>query len=487
MQLYEKSASELHDMLRSKECSAVEITNSVFERIEQVEDRVEAYITLTKEEAVQTARLVDEKLAKGEELPLLAGIPVGVKDNLATKGVQTTSASKMLEGFLPPYDATVVAKIKESLAVIPGKLNLDEFAMGSSCQTSYYRKTKNPWDLTRVPGGSSGGSAAALAAGEAILAFGTDTGGSIRQPGAYCHVIGMKPTYGSVSRYGLFALSSSMDQVGPMGKTVRDTAMLLSVMSGHDPMDATSSERGLGDLLSGLNNSIKGLKIGLPKEYFCEGIDPEILQAAHSAAKELEAQGAELVEVSLPSTPYAMPIYNVLGNMEAASNLARFDGVRYGFRAEGASGFSDMFVKTRSEGMGYEVKRRVILGNLVLTEGKKHDFYRRAKYAQAMMGREFDEAFEKCDVLLSPATPRVAFKVDAPIDEHMKKYANDMFLTPSNIAGIPSLSIPCGITKAGLPIGMQLCGPMFSDGLLLNVAQIYENIYGGFNKMPELK
>ncbi len=487
MQLYTLSASQLHDMLRNKECSAVEIANSVFERIEQVEDKVEAYITLTKEGALETARLVDEKLAKGEELPLLAGIPVGVKDNLATKGVQTTSASKMLEGFLPPYDATVVSKIKESMAVIPGKLNLDEFAMGSSCQTSYYKKTKNPWDLTRVPGGSSGGSSAALAAGEAILAFGTDTGGSIRQPGAFCHVIGMKPSYGSVSRYGLFALSSSMDQIGPMGKTVRDTAMFLSVISGYDPMDATSSERDLGDLLGGLDNSIKGLKIGLPKEYFCEGIDPQILDAAYRAAKELEAQGAVLVEVSLPSTPYAMPIYNVLGNMEAASNLARYDGVRYGFRAADVKSFGEMFEKTRTEGMGDEVKKRVLLGNLVLTEGRKHDYYRRAKYAQAMMIREFDEAFEQCDVLLSPATPRVAFEIHAPADEHMKKFANDMFLTPSNIAGIPSLSVPCGITKEGLPMGLQLCGPMFSDGLLLNVAQIYENIYGGFNKMPELK
>ena len=278
-----------------------------------------------------------------------------------------------------------------------------------------------------------------------------------------------------------------MDQIGPMGKTVRDTAMLLSVMSGHDPMDATSSERDLGDLLGGLNNSIKGLRIGLPKEYFCEGVDPQILDAAHKAAKELEAQGAVLVEVSLPSTPYAIPIYNVLGNMEAASNLARYDGVRYGFRAADVSSYSEMFEKTRTEGMGDEVKKRVLLGNLVLTEGRKHDYYRRAKYAQAMMIREFDEAFEQCDVLLSPATPRVAFEINAPIDEHMKKFANDMFLTPSNIAGIPSLSVPCGITKAGLPMGLQLCGPMFSDGLLLNVAQIYENIYGGFNKMPELK
>ena len=485
MNLYEKTASELSSMLKNKEISSVELTQSVFDRIDSVEDKVNAYVTLNKEQALETAKVVDEKRAKGEELSEFAGIPMGIKDNISTKGLRTTCASKMLENYVPPFNATVMNKLNDAGAVITGKLNMDEYAMGSSTENSFFGATKNPFDLDRIPGGSSGGSAAAVAACEAVVSLGSDTGGSIRQPAAYCGVVGLKPTYGAVSRFGLVAFASSLDQIGPLGKSVEDVAMVQSIINGHDRMDATSAYRDYTDLRANLNSDVKGLKIGLPKEYFCEGIDPEVKDKIHSAVKELEKQGAVIKEIELPSTDYALSAYYIISSAEASSNLARFDGVRYGYRAENYDGLIDMYERTRSEGFGDEVKRRIMLGTFVLSSGFYDAYYGKAKLLQRRISAEFNNAFSDVDVIAAPTVPTTAFKIGENIGDPLKMYATDICTVTVNIAGLPAVSVPCGFDSKNLPVGLQLIGNKFTEQKLLNTAYAYEKIYGGF-KMPNL-
>ena len=472
-------------MLKNKEISSVELTKTVFDRIKAVDDKVHAYVTLNEEQALKTAAEIDEKRANGEQLSDLAGIPVGVKDNISTKGLKTTCSSKMLHNYVPPFNATVVDKLNDAGSVITGKLNLDEYAMGSSTETSYFGTTKNPFDLDRVPGGSSGGSAAAVAAGEAVVSLGSDTGGSIRQPAAYCGIVGLKPTYGAVSRYGLVAFASSLDQIGSMGKCVKDVAMLQSVINGHDKMDATSAYREYTDLAANLKSDVKGLKIGLPKEYFGLGVVPEIKDAVMNAVKDLEKQGAIIKEIELPSTDYALSAYYVLSSAEASSNLARFDGVRYGFRAENYDSLIDMYEKTRSEGFGDEVKRRIMLGTFVLSSGFYDAYYKKAKLLQRRILNEFNNAFADVDVIAAPTTPTTSFKVGENIGDPLKMYTSDICTVTVNIAGLPAVSVPCGKDSKGLPIGLQLIGNKFEEQTILNTAYAYENICGKF-EMPKL-
>lgn len=487
MALYEKTAAELSKLLKNKECTAVEITNSVFERIEQTEDKVGAYITLQKENAVKKAEEVDAKIAKGETLSKLAGIPIGIKDNIVTKGILTTSASKMLHNFIPPYDATVINKIYANDMIVTGKLNMDEFAMGSSTETSYFKKTHNPHDLTRVPGGSSGGSAASVAAGSAVVALGSDTGGSIRQPAALCGVYGLKPTYGTVSRYGLIAFASSLDQIGPMGRCTEDIAMLYDVIKGYDIMEATSIKKEYINFAENLKGDVKGLRIGIPKEFFVEGIDDEVRDTVMAEIEKFKSAGAEVVEVSLPSTKYGLSDYYIIACAEASSNLARFDGIRYGYRTENFDNITELYTKTRSEGFGEEVKRRILLGTFVLSAKFYDAYYKRAKLLQQRIQDEFKAVFEKCDVLMTPTSPCVAFKLGDKIDDPLKMYAADALTVTTNIAGVPALSIPCGTGEAGLPIGLQIIGPKFSEEVLFKVSEYYEKNIGKAAKIADVK
>lgn len=477
MRPYEMTAAALASALRSKELSAVEIAKDILKRIEEKEKDVDAFLTVTADEMLKEAAAVDEKIKNGEELAPLAGIPVAVKDNICTKGVKTTCASRMLENFVSPYDATVIQKLKAQNVLFPGKLNMDEFAMGGSCENSYFKATKNPWDVSRVPGGSSGGSAAAVAACEAPLSLGSDTGGSVRCPAAYCGVVGLKPTYGAVSRFGLVAFASSLDQIGPMGRTVEDTAMLFQAICGADKAhDATSKEY----TFHGYENSVKGRRFGLPKEYFGSGVSDEVKNAVRKAAEELKAQGAELVEVSLPSTDYALAAYYIISSAEASSNLARYDGVKYGFSTGRDGSVEDMYLATRSEGFGKEVKRRIMLGTYVLSSGYYDAYYKRAKLLQKQIGAEFNKAFEQCDALIAPVTPTTAFKLGEKINDPLQMYAADICTVPVNIAGLPAISVPCGKGADGMPIGMQLIGPKFSEEMLFAAASCYEEAQGGF-------
>lgn len=487
MEMYQYTATELSAMLREKKCSAVEITNSVLNRIQDTEEKVNAYITVTEELALEKAKEVDEKLARGEQLSELAGIPIAIKDNICTKGVKTTCASRMLENFVPPYDATVIEKLKACDYVPLGKVNMDEFAMGSSTETSYFKKTCNPNNLKHVPGGSSGGSAACVSAGEAVLSLGSDTGGSIRLPAAYCGVVGLKPTYSSVSRYGLVAFASSLDQIGPMGRSVSDVAMLYSAICGRDNRDATSAVREYPDFKANLKADIAGKVIGLPKEYFGDGISQKVKDSVLAAARELEKQGAVLKEISLPSTDYALNAYYIISSAEASSNLARFDGVRYGYRTKEYDGLVDMYEKTRSEGFGDEVKRRILLGTFVLSSGYYDAYYKRAKLLQRRIMEEFDREFENCQMILTPIAPDTAFELGENIGDPLKMYATDICTTTVNIAGLPAISIPCGRDDKNLPIGVQLIGPKFSEQTLLNAAYAYEQLAGGFNHIPEVR
>ncbi|WP_124099090.1 Asp-tRNA(Asn)/Glu-tRNA(Gln) amidotransferase subunit GatA [Ruminococcus sp. Marseille-P6503] len=485
MELFEKSAYELSQMMKKKEVSSVELTKSVFERIRAVEPKIDAYVTLNEENALKAAEEVDVKRAEGEELSELAGIPIGIKDNISTKGLKTTCSSKMLENYVPPFNATVMNRVYENGMVVTGKLNMDEFAMGSSTENSYFKPTRNPHDADRIPGGSSGGSAAAVAACEAIVSLGSDTGGSIRQPASYCGVVGLKPTYGAVSRYGLVAFASSLDQIGPLGRTVRDVAMLQSVINGHDRMDATSAYRNYADLSAGLKSGVDGLKIGLPKEYFGKGIDDEVKSGVLNAVKALEAQGAVVKEISLPSADYALSSYYIISSAEASSNLARFDGVRYGFRAEEYDGLTDMYEKTRSEGFGDEVKRRIMLGTFVLSSGFYDAYYKKAKLLQRRISEEFSQAFSDVDIIATPTVPTTAFRIGENTDDPLKMYATDICTVTVNIAGLPAISVPCGKDSRKLPIGLQLIGGKFTEQRLLNTAYTYEQLVGGFS-MPEL-
>ena len=476
MELYEMSAHELSKMLSEKKCSSEELTKSVLDRTAETDEKVGAYITLCGDEAIKKAREVDEKRGK-ETLHPMAGIPIGIKDNISTKGILTTCASKMLYNYVPPFDAFVMNKVKSADMVVLGKLNMDEFAMGSSTETSYFKKTHNPHNLDCVPGGSSGGSAAAVAAGSAVISLGSDTGGSIRMPASYCGIVGLKPTYGSVSRYGLVAFASSLDQIGPLARNVTDAAMLYSLICGHDPMDATSQNREYPDFTHLLNSDVKGLKIGIPAEYFGDGVDESVKTTVMNAVKELEKNGAEIVNVSLPSTKYALNAYYIISSAEASSNLARFDGVKYGYRTENYSDLTDMYEKTRSEGFGDEVKRRIMLGTFVLSSGFFDAYYKKAKLVAMDIVKEFNAAFEKCDVIATPATPGTAFKIGENIGDPTKMYAADICTVTVNIAGLPAISIPCGKIN-DMPIGLQFIGKKFSEQTLLNSAYAVEKIFG---------
>ena len=473
MKLYEKNASELSDMLRKKECSAVEILSDVKEQIKISEEKIGAYITIN-DEAEAAAKSVDKALGKGEQISPLAGIPIAVKDNISTKGIKTTCGSKMLENYVPPFNATVVEKILDAGMIITGKTNMDEFAMGSSTETSYFHVTRNPHDTRYVPGGSSGGSAAAVASGEAIVSLGSDTGGSVRQPASMCGVVGFKPTYGSISRYGLVAFASSFDQIGIFGKSVKDAAMVFSEICGADRMDATSTNF----MYSGccLKNNIKGLKIGVPIEFFGDDIDDEVRQSVYNALKLYERNGAKIKKISLPMTEYAIRAYYIISSAEASSNLARYDGVRYGYRADNCKNLIEMYEKSRSEGFGDEVKRRIMLGTFVLSSGYYDEYYKKAKMIQGKITEEISRASEDCDIIAAPSSPTAAFKIGEKMDSPLEMYKSDVCTVTANIAGLPAISIPCGRNKMGLPIGIQLMGKRFDDSTVLDSAYGYEEI-----------
>ena len=486
MKLYEYSACQLKDMLKNSECSSREITEDLFCRIRETEPAVGAYLTLCEESALAAADNADRRRAAGEELSPLAGIPVSIKDNICTRNIPTTCASRMLENFVPPYDATVVERLYSQGIVMPGKLNMDEFAMGSSCENSALGVTRNPRSLDRVPGGSSGGSAAAVACGSAVLALGSDTGGSIRQPSSYCGIVGLKPTYGSVSRYGLIAFASSLDQIGPMARTVGDTALLYSAICGHDSRDATSAHREYPDFTACLNRSVKGLRIGVPREYFGEGVSVEVRRSVMDAVDALRREGCEVVDISLPSTPDALSAYYIISSAEASSNLARFDGVKYGYRAKEYKNLIDLYERSRSEGFGDEVKRRIMLGTFVLSSGFFDAFYKRARALSGRITEEFARAFESVDLIATPTSPFTAFKLGENIDDPIKMYAADVCTVTVNIATLPAMSVPCGRDSGGLPIGMQLIGPRFGEETLFAAAACYERISGGFGPVASI-
>lgn len=470
--LIEKTAHELSELLAQKEISSEELVKEQFRRIDAVEEKVQAFLTVTRDEALKQARKVDEKRKRGEQLSPLAGIPMALKDNMCTKGVKTTCASQMLHNFIPPYNATVVEKLQEAEAVVLGKCNMDEFAMGSSTENSRFQVTRNPFDLDAVPGGSSGGSAAAVAAREAVFALGSDTGGSIRQPAAFCGVIGLKPTYGAVSRFGLVAFASSLDQIGPFTRDITDCALVMNAICGYDPKDSTSASVEVPDYTKALVNDVRGLKIGLPKEYLREGIDPAISDYLHQAAAKLEELGAVCEEVSLPHTEYALPTYYILAPAEASSNLARYDGVRYGLRVEGEDLIS-MFKRTRSEGFGEEVKRRIMLGTYALSSGYYDAYYLKALKVRTLIKQDFDQAFTQYDCLLTPTSPSVAFKFGEKTDDPLTMYLSDVFTIPVNLAGVPALSLPFGMSQ-GRPVGLQLIGKAFGEDTLLRVGYTLE-------------
>ncbi|MBI5848485.1 MAG: Asp-tRNA(Asn)/Glu-tRNA(Gln) amidotransferase subunit GatA [Nitrospirae bacterium] len=484
MELYSKGIAELSEMLKKHETSAKEIAVAVFDRIEQVEDRIRAYLTLTKNEALNRAENIDREIAAGNN-KTLSGIPIAIKDNMCTKGIATTCSSKILQNFIPPYESTATTKLLDQGYVLTGKTNLDEFAMGSSTENSGFHTTSNPWDTERIPGGSSGGSAAAVAADECIAALGSDTGGSIRQPAALCGVVGLKPTYGRVSRYGLVAFASSLDQIGPITKNVRDAAILMNVIAGNDPMDSTSASVPVPDFTASIGKDIKGLRLGIPKEYFIEGIDPEVNEAVQAAIKQYEALGAVPVPVSLPHSGYAIATYYVLATSEASSNLARYDGVKYGFRAEGKD-LIDMYMQTRARGFGAEVKRRIMLGTYTLSSGYYDAYYKKAQQVRTLLKRDFEEAFKTVDLILTPTTPTAAFKKGEKTDDPLQMYLADIFTISVNLAGVPGISIPCGFTSNNLPVGLQLIGKHFDEERLLQAAYAYEQATVWHKRKPSL-
>ena len=474
MKLFEQPAHVLHDMLVNKEIPSLELTQAVLARIDEVEGDVQAYLTITREEALAQAKAVDEKIAKGEEIAFLEGIPGAIKDNICTKGIKTTCASKILQKFVPPYDATVMQKLEAQNPVVLGKTNLDEFAMGGSTENSAYHSTCNPWNTDCVPGGSSGGSAAAVAAGTAVWALGSDTGGSIRQPASFCGVVGMKPTYGRVSRYGLVAYASSLDQIGPITKDVTDCAHILNIIAGRDEMDSTSLDVQVPDFTKALVQDVKGLKIGLPKEYFVKGMDPEVEAAVKNGVKELEKLGAEVVEISLPNTDYAISTYYLIAPAEAATNLARYDGVSYGERAEDAADLVEMMTKTRTQYLGEEVKRRIMIGNYALSAGYYDAYYLKALKVRRLVKEDYDKAFKDVDVIICPAAPSVAYKIGEKISNPLEMYLQDACTVPLNLAGLPGISVPCGYNKDKMPIGMQIIGKALDEETILRVAYTYE-------------
>ena len=474
-ELTERTIFEHAEALRKKEYSSVQLTQAYLEQIDKKDKTIGAYITVTADRAIESAKAFDEGRCSDSEISPLAGIPCGIKDNMCTKGIKTTCASKMLGGYIPPYSAHVVEKLEKSGAVILGKLNMDEFAMGSTTENSAFKVCRNPLDTDRVPGGSSGGSAAAVAAREAVYTLGSDTGGSIRQPASFCGVVGMKPTYGSVSRYGLIAFASSLDQIGPITSTVLDNALVLNAIVGHDKRDATSVKRVYNDFTADIKNGVKGMKIGVPEEFFGEGISDDVRKAVLAATDTYRALGAELVSVSMPSIDYALSAYYVISSAEASSNLARFDGVRYGYRCDDYSNIDELYRKSRSEGFGSEVKKRIMLGTFALSSGYYDAYYKKALQVRSLVRKDFDEAFGKCDFIISPVAPTVAYKIGEKTGDSLQMYMGDAYSVPVNIAGIPALTLPCGIGEGGMPVGMQLIGPAFSEGLLYRAGFAFES------------
>ncbi|WP_079913381.1 Asp-tRNA(Asn)/Glu-tRNA(Gln) amidotransferase subunit GatA [Paenibacillus sp. 32352] len=485
MSLFDLKLQDIHNRLHAKELSVSDLVNESYNRIGQVEDKVKAFLKLDEENARAAAKTLDEQLGTDQSRGLLFGLPVGIKDNIVTEGVTTTCASQFLRNFEPVYDATVVRKLKEAQAVSIGKLNMDEFAMGGSNENSSFHTTYNPWNLEHVPGGSSGGSAAAVAAGEVYFSLGSDTGGSIRQPAAYCGIVGLKPTYGLVSRFGLVAFASSLDQIGPLSKNVEDSAYLLQAIAGHDPQDSTSAKVDIPDYLSALTGDVKGLRIAVPKEYMGEGIDPKVREAIVNALKVLEGLGAIVEEVSLPHTEYAVAAYYLLASSEASSNLARFDGVRYGVRADNPKNLLDLYHKSRSEGFGPEVKRRIMLGTYALSSGYYDAYYLKAQKVRTLIKQDFDNVFANYDVVIGPTAPTTAFKVGSQIDDPMTMYLNDIMTIPVNLAGIPAISVPCGLAD-GMPVGLQIIGKALDESTVLRVAHAYEQNTDHHKQRPQL-
>lgn len=485
MELRKMTALEIGRMIKNKEISVVEATKDALENIEKTDKAYNAFVTVCPEEALKQAQEVQKKIDDGSLTSPLAGVPMAVKDNMCTKGILTSCASKILTGFKPTYTATAVKKLEEAGAVMLGKVNMDEFAMGSTTETSYNGATINPWGENRVPGGSSGGSAVAVAADMAYYALGSDTGGSIRQPCAFCGITGIKPTYGAVSRYGLIAYASSLDQIGPMGKNVEDVAEVLSVISGHDPKDSTSVNQ--QPMKITLNNDIKGKKIGIPRDYFGKGLDGDVKNAVLAAADKLKELGAEVEEFDMPSLEYAIPAYYIIACAEASSNLSRFDGVKYGYAAKDFDDLTDLYYKSRSEGFGTEVKRRILIGAFVLSSGYYDAYYKKALQVKAVIKQSFDKAFEKYDVILSPTAPTTALKMGENLSDPLKMYLGDIYTVSVNLAGLPSMVVPCGFDKEGMPIGLQLIGKPFGENGLLNMGYAYQQATDYHTKKPVIK
>ena len=486
MSLHSQTIHELHEKLKKKEITSTEIVEDIFQRIESVEDKVGAYILLCRDHALEKAKTADKIIQSEKDFPPLTGIPIGLKDIFLTKGITTSCASKILEGYNPPYTATSAQRLLDQNIVLTGKLNMDEFAMGSSTETSHHGVTRNPWNLDYIPGGSSGGSASAVAADECIAALGTDTGGSIRQPASLCGVVGLKPTYGRVSRYGVIAFASSLDQVGPITKDVTDCALMLQTIAGWDSHDSTSLNLPVPDYTRALKKDIKGLKLGIPNEYFIEGTDPEVTQTIEKAIETYKKLGAQCEKVSLPHTKYAVSTYYIIAPAEASSNLARYDGIRYGYRHKGSPNLIETYKKTRTEGFGNEVKRRIMLGTYVLSAGYYDAYYLKAQKVRTLIRKDFEEAFKKIDVLLTPCSPTPAFKIGEKTSDPLQMYLSDIFTINVNLAGLPGLSLPCGISSSGLPIGMQLIGPHLGEEKILHAAYAYEQATDWHTKRPPL-
>ena len=474
MELTSLTIDSARTAVQERKTTAVAMAEAHYARIQKEDGQIGAFLTLSRERALQQAERVDRMAAEGKPLPPLGGVPVGIKDVMSTRGVRTTAGSKMLDNYVPPYDCTAVAKLEAAGAVILGKMNCDEFAMGSSNENSGFHPVRNPRDLSRVPGGSSGGSAAAVAAGMAVATLGSDTGGSIRQPASFCGVVGLMPTYGRVSRYGLIAFASSLDHIGPLTKTVKDAAIVLGAIAGRDPMDSTSAKVPVPDYVSELEKPVRGLKLGVAKEYFGDGLDDEVRQAVEGAIDRLKSLGGEVVPVSLPHTPYAIPAYYLIATAEASSNLARYDGVRYSLRARGVKTLSEMYRRSRDEGFGTEVKRRIMLGTYALSAGYYDAYYLKAQKVRTLLTRDFDEAFQKVDAIVTPTCPTAAFRLGEKSNDPLSMYLADVYTVTADLAGIPGISVPCGQTREKLPIGLQILGKHFDEATILRIARAYE-------------
>ena len=484
--LNQLTAHALHKKLKSREITSVELTESVFDQINNVDDSVKGYITLTQDIALEQAAIADKAFDRDDQTTPLTGIPIALKDVICTQDVLTTCGSRILENFVSPYDATVMHKLNAHKTVMIGKTNMDEFAMGSSTENSAFFTTRNPWNLETIPGGSSGGSAAVVAADETVISLGSDTGGSIRQPASLCGIVGMKPTYGRVSRFGLIAFASSLDQIGPLTKDVTDCAITHNVICGHDQMDSTSANLPVPDFTNSLINDVNGIKIGIPTQYFSQGIDPQVETSVRSAIELLEKLGARTEEVSLPHTDYAIATYYIIAPAEASANLARYDGVRYGLRTEQIDNIIDLYRKTRSQGFGDEVKRRIMLGTYALSSGYYDAYYLKAQKVRTLIKQDFDQAFEKVDVLITPTSPTPAFKVGERTEDPLQMYLSDIFTTPSSLAGLPGISVPCGLTESGLPIGLQILAAPFEEKKIFRVAYTFEQNTDHHQKKPKL-